>query len=135
MNQTLIFPSDASDSLEKTLHALRTLRITKVADEYVLQAKIKECLHEYGIGYQKEYRLGSRNRVDFLVTGGIAIEVKQGTTKPNQTRVIHQLLRYASYEEVKAIILVVDRNVHLPSEINGKPCISYGLHKQWGISL
>jgi hypothetical protein len=49
--------------------------------------------------------------------------------------VINQLERYAAFAEVQAIILVVERNLHLPASINGKPCASFGLHKQWGIAL
>ena len=124
-----------SSSLEQVIAALGSLRITRVADEYALQEKIRQCLDNHRIGYQKEHRLGPRSRVDFLVSGGCAIEVKRGLAKPNQTRVLSQLTRYAEFEEVNAIILVVDRNIHLPSEINGKRCVSFGLHKQWGIAL
>ena len=134
MGQIDMFAS-ANDSLERTIQALNTLRVTRMADEFVLQSKIRQCLNEHGIAFQKEFHLGTRNRVDFLVQGGVAIEVKQGLAKPNQTKVVKQLTRYAGFEEVQAIILVVDRNLHLPDEINGKRCISFGLHKRWGIAL
>jgi hypothetical protein len=111
------------------------MRVTRVNDEYELQRKIQSCLEDHHIGYEKEYRLGSRSRVDFFADGGVAIEVKRGLAKPNQSIVWAQVTRYAQYDAVRAIILVVDRNLNLPSEVNGKPCVSFGLHKLWGIAL
>lgn len=119
----------------EVMTALQELRISKIVDEYTLQQKLKEQLDAIGIAYQKEYRLGPRCRLDFLVAGGIAIEVKRGRAKPNRSQVAAQLARYATFEEVRAIVLVVDRNVHVPAQVNGKPCFAFGLHKLWGIAL
>ena len=123
------------NTVNTVLDALHRLRVKQVGDEYELQTKIKQCFDDTGVGYEKEFRLGPRCRVDFLVHGGIVVEVKRGLNKPNQTRVIGQLERYAEFDVVKALILVVDRNLNLPSEINEKPCVSLGLHKLWGIAL
>ena len=135
MQQSELFESETNARVEHILAALRTMRVARVNDEYELQERIKQCLTEHNITYEKEYRLGRYSRVDFLVHSGIAIEVKQGHAKPNQATVVSQLTRYAAFDVVTAIILVVDRNLHLPSEINGKPCVSFGLHKLWGIAL
>ncbi len=85
------------------------------------------------ISFEKEYRLAPRNRIDFFIDGGIGLEVKRG--KPNKTRVTKQLQRYASFEDIKAIVLVVDRTVDIPNEINGKKCILFGLNRLWGVAL
>lgn len=136
MQRSELLESETNTRVERVLAALRTMRVARVNDEYELQERIKQCLTEHNITYEKEYRLGSRSRVDFLAHGGIAIEVKRGLTKPNQAKVWAQITRYAQCDAVRAIILVVDRNLHLPNdEINGKPCVSFGLHKLWGIAL
>jgi len=104
-----------------------------VDDEYQLQKAIAEVLAKNGISFTKEYKLGPRNRVDFMVSGGICIEVKKG--KPYSAQVMKQLERYAASKEVSVIILVIEWNMDLPREINGKPCISFGLNKLWGIAI
>lgn len=112
---------------------MKHLRINPVDEEFNLQNEIKQQLDLAGIKYKKEYILGPRNRVDFLVDGGIAIEVKKG--KPNKKQVIEQLKRYAGFQEVRGIIVVVEKNLDIPKRINDKPCISFGLNKLWGIAL
>lgn len=124
--------------MEKIIQALSKLRINPVNEEYDLQAEIAKALRDAHISYSKEYKLGKRNRVDFLTgsafdSAGVVIEVKKG--KPNKAQVIGQLKRYAGFYEVKGIVLVVEKNLDIPREINGKPCISFGLNKLWGIAL
>lgn len=121
------------DHLETVINILKTLRIHAVFDEYVLQTQIADKLAQANIRFRKEYPLGPRNRVDFLLDGGIAIEVKKG--KPNRAQVYRQLERYLNFDDIKAIILVVETKLILPKEINGKPCYRIGLSKQWGIAL
>ncbi|MDB5085439.1 MAG: hypothetical protein JWN30_2325 [Bacilli bacterium] len=120
---------------EEVLQALSKLRVSSVIDEYSLQKQIQEHLDNAGISYQREYRLAPRTRLDFLVQGGILIEVKRGRQKPSRKKVTEQLARYAAFDEIQAIILVVDRNLHLARLIQGKPCHVFGLHKLWGIAL
>ncbi|MED0677051.1 hypothetical protein ABEV55_08400 [Aneurinibacillus thermoaerophilus] len=122
-------------SLLAVLNALKCLRVALVKSEYELQDKIKEEFEKHHILFEKEYKLGPRNRVDFLVHPGIVVEVKRGLKKPNWSNVMQQLTRYASYDEVSSVILVVERNLTLPDKINGKPCFSFGLNKNWGIAL
>lgn len=119
--------------MEHIIKALSQIRINPVSDEYVLQAVIASELCLSKIKFKREYKLGSRNRVDFITGDGFVIEVKKG--KPNKTQVIKQLHRYAAFDKVKGIILVVEKNLDVPKEINGKPCISFGLNKLWGIAL
>ncbi len=118
---------------KEILKALSSLRINPVIEEYELQNKIAEALAATGISFTREYKLGPRSRVDFLTNDGIAIEVKKG--KPNRVQVIRQLEKYAAFEDVTEIILVVEKNLDVPREINGKPCMSFGLNKLWGIAL
>ncbi|WP_024834132.1 hypothetical protein [Ruminiclostridium josui] len=120
--------------MNEIIDALKTLRINPINEEYDLQAEIEKLLISAGIAHERECWLGPRNRVDFLtLKRGIAIEVKKG--KPNKAQVISQLQRYAKFDRVKGIILVVEKNLDVPKEINGKPCVSLGLNKLWGIAL
>ena len=115
--------------IDKIIAVLSTLRVGKIIDEYSLQNKIAKALDTAGIEYQKEYRLGVGNRVDFLTADGIAIEVKKG--KPNRFNLEYQINRYADFDEVKAIIIVVETSIRDPIEIsnNRKPCAVMGLEK------
>ncbi len=124
---------DARMNTAAVLKALSGLRIDPINEEYELQNKIAKALVAADIPFQKEYKLGPRSRVDFLTGDGIAIEVKKG--KPYTQQVIQQLRRYAEFPEVKSIVLVIERNLDIPKELNGKPCTSFGLNKLWGIAL
>jgi hypothetical protein len=119
--------------MQEILKVLNSLRINPVNEEFDLQTEIGKILKEAHIWSVKECYLGPRNRVDFFCRDGIVIEVKKG--KPNKAQVISQLQRYAAFPEVRGIILVIEKNLDIPKEINGKPCISFGLNKLWGIAL
>lgn len=120
-------------SLDEVLRALSDIRVEVTLEEYDLQMVVAERLTSAGICYHREHFLGPRNRIDFLVDGGIGIEVKKG--KPARAKVMRQLQRYTSSPEIKAVILVVERNVNISREMNGKTCISFGLNKLWGVAL
>ena len=117
----------------EVMSVLKGIRVNLVRDEYRLQDIIAEQLDHAGIAYSKEYHLAPRNRIDFLITGGVGVEVKKG--KPYTRQVISQLTRYASFPEITALILVVERSLDIPWEINGKKCYSFGLNKLWGIAI
>ncbi len=131
MDQISLF-NQPEAHIEKVLHALYRLRIHVLRDEWALHEQIKLQLENVGISYKYEYKLGSRNRIDFLTSGGIGIEAKKG--KPNTRTVIAQLDRYAEFEKITTLILVVERYMDLPQYVNGKPCFSIGLNKLWGIA-
>ena len=122
-----------ADMVDRVLAALRELRIGVIPDEYKIQELIEDLLLRHEIPFQKEYRLAPRNRIDFYIEGGIGLEVKRG--KPNRAQVTKQLQRYASFEEIRTVILVVDRNVNIPDSIRGKKCILFGLNRLWGVAL
>ena len=121
--------------MEEVLNAIKQLRVGKIFEEYELQAAIADTLDKSGIIYTKEYRLGPGSRVDFLTQSGVAVEVKKG--KPNRTRLIEQINRYAEYSEVKTVVIVVETSLRTPvtRTTNGKPCSVIGLQKLWGIAL
>jgi hypothetical protein len=120
--------------LDQVTKAMATLRVHSVGVEAELQQQIAGVLDDVGIRYGREVTIGPRSRVDFLVEGGVVIEVKMG--KPNSSQVIHQLTRYAEFEAVQALVLVVERNVYwLPESIAEKPVRYVSLSRNWGVAL
>jgi hypothetical protein len=122
-------------TVEDVLASLRRLRVHIVTVEYDLQDAIAKQLAEDRISFEKECRLAARNRIDFLIPGGIGVEVKKG--KPNSGQVAAQIERYCQFEVVQTLILVVERNVatHLNRSENDKPVHYIALNKLWGIAL
>lgn len=123
-----------NQEIKLVTESIQLLRVGKIFDEYELQAKIAAKFDKKGIRYDKEYQLGRGNRVDFLTESGIAVEVKKG--KPNRTQLVEQIERYAKFEEVKAVIIVVETSLRVPISLPiDKPCKVIGLQKLWGIAL
>jgi hypothetical protein len=121
-------------AMEQMVAIIREIRIKPSITEYELQEQIQGLLVAHGIIFEKEYKLGPRNRVDFMLRGGIIIETKKG--KPYYADIIGQLERYAGFDEVTGMILLVERNLlHFPGVIGGKPVYYLGLNKLWGIAL
>lgn len=91
------------------------------ANEDELQQGIAEALTGWDV--RREVRLDSRNRVDLVVTtnsGNVGIEVK---VKGNTASALKQVLRYAHFDSLAAVVLVTNRKLagSLPLELNGKP--------------
>ena len=64
---------------------------------------------------------------------GIGIEIKRG--KPQKAALLRQCSRYLENDQLEALILVLDASASLPRELHGKPLITFGLNKLWGIAL
>lgn len=96
--------------------AARSFRFDNERD---LQDGIESVLKEAGITFERERALGDAGVIDFLVAGGIGIEVKVQGSHPEVAR---QLLRYADREEITEIILVTSklRLGKLPETLRGK---------------
>lgn len=122
-----------SGLFDQVCAAISSIRVMHVNMEYDLQRDVATALAAQNISFQKEYQLGPGNRVDFLIDG-IVVEIKKG--KPNRQRVLEQIQRYAHFECVGAVVLVVQTSLQMPIEmVNEKPCKIIGLQKLWGIAL
>ena len=126
MNQT------TSEKIDRLTRALSGLRIPLIVNEYQLHEHIAAALRDGGFVIQHEAKLAPRSRIDFLADG-IGIEVKRG--KPQKSALIKQCGRYLENEQLEALILVLDASVSLPRELHGKPLITFGLNKLWGVAL
>lgn len=91
-----------------------------VTDEGSMQRGITEALHMGGFAFEREAILSPTDRVDFLVDGGVAIEVKRHGAVGDLLR---QLARYARHETVRELLVVTARlqGSGLPSVLHGKP--------------
>ncbi len=89
--------------LSEVIEALNKIRIKANSVEYTIQDQIAIALSDAEIEFEKEVKLSPRNRIDFLISGGIGIEVKRG--KPNTYSVINQLERYAGHKKCDGITI------------------------------
>lgn len=79
--------------------------------------------------FKAEYVLDQKSRLDFFFPSeGLAIEVK---LKGGRMDTFRQCQRYCAYDEVKALILVTNRALFLPGEINGKKTYMVNLGRAW----
>jgi hypothetical protein len=95
------------------LSAMLRAHTFRFLDEYDLQAAVGGLLADAGYYVRPEYRLGPRERVDFMVGEdghAVVIEVKVAGQVPAVTR---QLLRYAAHHVVTEVLLVTSCRRHL----------------------
>ena len=118
--------------LNRLTRTLSTLRISFADSEYQLHDQIAAALTGGGFVVQHEAVLAPRCRIDFLVDG-IGIEVKRG--KPQKAALMKQCSRYLESEKLEALILVLDTSASMPGELGGKPLITFGLNRLWGVAL
>lgn len=118
--------------MEEIYQALTSLRVPLQQGEYDLHRLVMEALTAQGLTPQHEVVLGSRCRIDLMVNG-VGIEIKRG--KPNRSRLMEQLMRYARCDGVQGLILVAERSVDLPAVLCGKPLRVICLNRLWGIAL
>jgi hypothetical protein len=95
-------------------------------DEAALQDQVAYALFRKDIAYVREVRLSAADRVDLMVGGDIAVELKVRTSG---TRLTRQVIRYACHPLVSAVVVAGTthhvRNV--PSTACGKPVLAIQL--------
>lgn len=96
-------------------------------NEKETQMQIAKIFTDNGIDHQREFRLDSKNIPDFFMDG-IAIEVK---IKGSPRQIYKECERYCAFEEVRELILITNRSMGFPREINGKPCYLVNIGKGW----
>ena len=55
--------------------------------------------------------------------------------RPNARELERQLRRYLESEELKALVVVMQRAVYVPECIAGKPVYLISLNRLWGVAL
>ena len=121
-----------SRDMDRICSALSTVRVPAQPEEYDIHTAVAEALAAAGLEYVHEYKLGPRNRIDFLV-GRVGIEVKKG--RPATSGLTRQLQRYLESNVLDGAIVVTQRALPLPATIHGKPVILITLNRLWGVAL
>lgn len=119
------------DSLkEKMDKALRFLRRVCIphSTEDEMQLALQGALTAAGFKFEREARLSPKDRVDFLLEGGVAVECK---VKGPAMAVFNQVERYAKSWQVNGIILLTAFHMSLPDKIDGKPCAVVKVGQAW----
>lgn len=90
----------------------------RLGHETLLQEDVRALLARHGIPHQREHVLGPADRVDFLVDGRIALELK---IKMPARHVYRQLERYATHDCVDSLVLMSATAISMPRSFNSKP--------------
>lgn len=113
-------------TLESVLTLAQMLRFGnfRLGHEKLLQEDVEAMFSQRSVAFEREFVLGPGERVDFLVDGRIAVELK---IKCSARVMMRQLQRYAAHEVVEFLILVTAAAASMPRELNGKPVIVVNL--------
>ena len=122
----------SEERVARVVRAMQTIRCEAACTEEELHAQVKWALETNGLEALHEVRLAPRCRIDFM-SGDVGIEIKK--SKPDRTKLIAQLTRYAACDQVEALVVAAPRGVNLPKAIAGKPVTLVALERLWGISL
>lgn len=104
-------------TIDDLLRALRRQRF-RLGTEAIFQEDAERFFRDRGIQFKREHVLGPGERVDFLLFGKIAVELK---VRCSPRIIMRQLQRYAAHDTVKSIILISASAVSMPDSMNGKP--------------
>lgn len=87
-----------------------------------LQEGIARVLRDAGIPFQREVKLDDAGVIDFVVQGGIGIEVK---VRGSLTAMTIQVHRYMRQDRIRSLLIVTTsaRLRQVPQEMNGKPVV------------
>ena len=97
-------------------------------DEKSAQVALQAAFLADGIPHEREFSLSKADIVDFLIEGGIALEMK---LKGSRSQILRQIERYAEHDQVQEIILLTGRCMHIPDEINGKRAVVVWMSGAW----
>ena len=117
---------------EKVIEALMHIRCSAASTEAQLHEQTQKALEQAGIEARHEVKLGPRARIDFIACG-IGIEIKK--KRPERSKLIAQLERYAVHEEIESLIVVSPYGLNLPKTVKGKAIRMIALERLWGIGL
>ena len=110
----------------KVRGVLTTLQGKGWTDEYALQDEIAAALSAFDVPYKREEPCGRGDRLDFLIDGCLALEVKVDGPAAG---LIRQLHRYLAHEEIQGAMLVTTRAHHrqVHGSLRGKPVFVFWL--------
>jgi hypothetical protein len=112
----------------------KILRLVRLpyTNELILQNAVAEVLQSNGVEFSREHRFDGRDRVDFFISGGIALECK---VDGPATSALSQMMRYAEHDEVTSIILVTCRARHMTEMRDFETIMGKPFHIVWAAAL
>lgn len=122
---------DLLDDLQDVCAVLASARVD-LTNEKATQADLHALLTARlpdAIEVVREARLSPRDVPDFIIGGGIVVEVKIKRATLRET--LAQITRYAEHHTVTAVIVVSNRAMSLPVSIHGKPVVFVSLGRAW----
>jgi hypothetical protein len=119
-------------SHDRTVAAIRGIRVYAAPDERELHRLVAAALDAAGITHRHEVKIGPRMRVDFLTDDGVGIEVKRGKTWGRA--VDRQVRGYLGSDQITSLILYAERAVFVVGETgHAKPVSVVFAAEQWGV--
>lgn len=119
--------------IDAVVSALKTVRLKQVGlSEFEIHDALCLVLAQSGIAHRREHTFGPRCRADIWING-VAVEVKK--QRPAKAALLAQVSRYADQPTTTGIVVVLEKSILLPKEINGKPVAVISLNALWGIAL
>lgn len=133
MSQLFALDCKSAITIQAVLKVLRGVRIKEAGlQESEIRDRLHVALQQGGLPSKTEVKFGPGCRADIWING-VVVEVKK--KRPDRASVTTQLHRYANQEGVTGIILVLERSILLPEEIEGTPISILSLNSLWGIAL
>jgi hypothetical protein len=111
----------------QSIHKVLSTHRFPVHNEKQLQTDIAFIFERSGISYIREHILDNNNIIDFM-SGDIGVEVK---IKGNKKAIYLQCERYCDFPGIKSLLLITNRSMGFPKQINGKDCYVLNLGKAW----
>ena len=112
-------PAYAPPPLPTLWAVLHTYRFN-CTSEATLGYGIAKALKLEDVQFEAEVVLDAKSRIDFLLEGGVGVELK---VKGSANEVLAQLMRYADFARITSLVLVTTRAKHIdmPDSVRGKP--------------
>lgn len=110
--------------------ALLQSRPLPMTSEREAQEAVWALLVGAGVGLEREVRLSSQSRIDFLLDDGTGIEVKVKLAAGRRAY-LRQLERYASHDRVQSLILLTGVATGMPASIGAKPVHVVSMGRAW----
>jgi hypothetical protein len=92
------------------------------------QSDIEKLFIANGVLHKREVDLGDGDVIDFMLPGGLGLEVK---LKESKRAIYRQCSRYCKHPQVSQLILVSATALGFPETIEGKPCYVVSLGTGW----
>lgn len=126
-------PARRAPSIKDVLKALREVRIREAGlQETEIHDRVHAVLLTSFPQAKREFKFGPGCRADIWIDG-IVVELKK--KRPDRAAAMTQLHRYARQENVRGVILVLERSILLPEEIEGMRVSVLSLNALWGVAV